>query len=237
MKCRKYRQAIILYLYGELGEDEQRRLNSHLESCPACRAELDETRRVFHLAREADPAEIPDADWDRCWSGIRRQMRRPPRMRSDTHFLVPRWAPAAAAGLIVVFSLGFFLGRSLLSKPEPRRDEVSTLSPAAARMSIGNHFETIKPLLIEYANYDEKSNGSRITTDRALLKNLLIQNILLMRLLAEEDPEAAELFEDIELVLREISNLKSGDHAAPIQIRELLDEREILFKMDIFRSF
>jgi len=236
MKCKKYREWIILYLYGELGREEKRRLSAHLEKCPACRADLDETRRMFHLVRQVETTEAPDADWNRCWGGIRRGIRSRDPMRR-THFLIPRWVPAAAAVLITVFGLGIYLGRTLRSGPATGGAESPRLSPAAARYSLNDHFETLKPVLIEYANYDERGGDSRITTDRALLQNLLIQNILLMRLLARDEPGAAVLLEDIELVLREITNAQGREDSSPAQIRSLLEEREILFKMDIIQSF
>ena len=45
-----------------------------------------------------------------------------------------------------------------------------------------------------------------------------------------------ELLEDIDLVLREIKNLESGDQATSSMIRELIQQRQILFKIDVIQK-
>lgn len=54
MNC-GYGEKMILYLYGEAGERVKDEVESHLPSCPACRAELDALRAAdAHLSAEAD---------------------------------------------------------------------------------------------------------------------------------------------------------------------------------------
>ena len=45
--------------------------------------------------------------------------------------------------------------------------------------------------------------------------------------------EAAELLEDIDLVLREINNMDPDDPDTPGMIRSLIDQRDILFKINV----
>ena len=99
------------------------------------------------------------------------------------------------------------------------------------------HIGDIKPLLIDYANYTGPENdGSAVLVDRDFLRGVLVQNILLKRLLAETHPEAAQLLDDIELVLRELENLEPDDDRTPALIKELIQKREILFKMEILQK-
>ncbi len=49
MDCKKFEESLTLYSYDELPADERADADAHLEACPACRARLDETRRIHEL--------------------------------------------------------------------------------------------------------------------------------------------------------------------------------------------
>lgn len=53
MRHEKYREWLTLSLYGELEPERGRRLERHLETCPACRDELAELREFHEWADEA----------------------------------------------------------------------------------------------------------------------------------------------------------------------------------------
>lgn len=72
--------------------------------------------------------------------------------------------------------------------------------------------------------------------DKEVARNLIIQNILLRRIVAEKNPTALQFLEDVDIVLKEIANLKSGDQQTPSLIKELIEQRGILFKMEIFKK-
>ena len=52
--CQSCRQALPLFLYGELSFDEEDRLESHLELCPECRAQLAIEKRFQQSVSEAE---------------------------------------------------------------------------------------------------------------------------------------------------------------------------------------
>ncbi len=234
MKCKKYREQIILRYYGELSKIESNKLEEHLKLCPECVEELKSTYEVFSLMDKAEVEDIPQADWNKCWGGINTQIQKP-QYKSKPFSLFPRWAPIAAAA-VFVFALGIFLGRfwqtekTTLDSPPPH-------SLNYLDISLQEHFDNLKPLLIEYANYSpDVNNGDQIVMDRKMVQGLLIQNFLLMKTLAKNNPASALLLEDIELVLREITNLESGDNFTQSLIKELIDQRDILFKMEILQK-
>lgn len=234
MKCKKYREQIILRHYGELSKIESNKLEEHLKLCPECAEELKSTYEVFSLMDKAEVEDIPQADWNKCWGGINTQIQKP-QHKSEPFSLFPRWAPVAAVA-VFVFALGIFLGRfwqtekTILDSPPPH-------SLNYLDKSLQEHFDNLKPLLIEYANYSPGvTNGDQIVMDRKMVQGLLIQNFLLMKTLAKNNPGSALLLEDIELVLREITNLESGDNFTQSLIKELIDQRDILFKMEILQK-
>ena len=52
--CQSYRQALPLFLYGELSFDDEDRLESHLEICPECRAQLAIEKRFHQSVSETE---------------------------------------------------------------------------------------------------------------------------------------------------------------------------------------
>lgn len=232
MSCKKHREQIILYLYGELAGPEQRELEQHLQECSSCARDLDYTREVFSLIDHAESADIPEAGWDRCWSGISTGIQHPGKVRKPRWTWGPHWVPAAAA-VLLVFALGIFLGR-FWPGSQPAPDQAAAQGPDFAPLSLQNHFDNLKPILAEYANRAIGEPESQdVLIDRRIVQSLLVQNFMLMRMAAQNNPEAAELLEDIDLVLREISNMDPDDPESPAMIRSLIDQRDILFKINV----
>lgn len=239
MKCGKYQDQIVLYLYRELDQAERRELEQHLGECSACARDLAYTREVFGLIDQAEADVIPEARWDSCWTRIAQGIQSPPRSRRSWMGF-PGWA-AVTAAVLLIFAAGIFLGRFwTVSRPPGEADTAS--AAGFSSITLQDYFSSLQPVLIEYANQPAESIGEdrivvdRIVVDRSLIHSLLVQNFMLMRLAAQNDPEAAELLEDIDLVLREIKNLDGSDPDAPAMIRRLIHQRDILFKMNVIQT-
>jgi hypothetical protein len=231
MRCKKCKENIVLYLYGDLSENEKLELEAHVKECAECTKELVESKQVFGLLEDAGADTIPEANWDRNWAKINATIHEKP-SKQRSFLLVPRWAYGIAA-VLLIFVLGIFTGRFWIQR-SPELAEASLTSPNASQYILKEHFSEIRPLLAEFANYTTtEGGGETITIDRRILQNLLIQNVLLKRALSGEDPSTEDLLEDIDMVLREISNLDRQDSHASSSIKELIDDREILFKMNI----
>lgn len=234
MKCSKFNEQIILYLYGELSGKESSELESHLGKCSKCSKDLEYTKKIFRLLKDAEIEETPEANWEKCWKGINVCISKIP-TRSKNYFFFPRWTLVSAAVILVLF-LGIFIGRFwIFSGHESFHQE--TASREFIQQTLKEHFEELKPILVEYSNdsLQEKSSTS-IMMDKKTAQNLIIQNILLKRIISETDPTAAQLLEDVDMVLREIANQKSEDKERPALIKEAIDKRDILFKMEILRK-
>jgi len=234
MKCSKAKEQIILYLYGELSEAEQRKLEQHTEGCPSCAEDLAYTRDVFAEIDRADTTEVPEAAWDKCWGLIASGMQPQPRARAGW-MPFPLWVPAAAA-IVLIFAVGLFIGRYWPSSQPPLAADTAQV-PEFPKFTLQDHFDNLKPLLAEYANLPTaQATDDRVLVDRRLIQSLLVQNYMLMRLVAQNDPQAADLLEDLDLVLREIKNMERGDPEAPGMIRRLIQSRDILFKINVLQK-
>ena len=233
MKCQKLRRDMILYLYDELEDKEKERLEAHLKECPACSRELDEWRSIFSLVNKAEAERIPRADWDKCWQGIRGGLEQK-EIKAGKGFPISRWALAAASALIV-FALGIFFGRIWMQEPDAQF--AAAASTPAYAMQLRDYFGSVKPVLLDYANQTEaQTQRGSVVVDKALLKTLLLQNFVLKQMVAERDPQAAQMLEDLEMVLREIINMPEDDAENENMIRNLIKQRDILFKMDVLQE-
>lgn len=245
MKCKKCKEDIVLFLYGELADKGKDEMMEHIKECPACAEEWESTKAVFALVDETKEESAPEADWERCWSAIQTEMnkrmrgeRRKKTERERRFFIRSGWIYATAS-VLAIFVLGVLIGRFWLTSDTqiaaaPWIQDMG--SSEYIKQSLNDHFETLKPLLVSYANYSAEENGREaITLDKEIVKNLLIQNYLLKKLVIRSDPSAADLLDDLDLVLREIKNMPSDDTWAPSQVKELIHERDILFKMDILK--
>lgn len=215
---------------------------------------------------EEGPAADWEKAWMAIQAGIGEKSRAPrlsPRLSpasSSRPFFVPRWRRAfAGTALVVVLAAGIVIGRfgfGPAAKPgasgapaavsagsqaaiEAAASSSSTTVPApnGIRPAFASHLEDLKPILLDYAHYvpGEKTEG-RVVVDEAALRTLMLQNVLLKRKLAEKDPAAADLLEDLDLILKEIVNRGSQDTKSPAVIRDLIEKRDVLFKMEILKK-
>lgn len=234
MKCKKFKDKIILNLYGELSEQERTELETHIKECPECAKDLEYSEKVFQMIDEAGVENVPETDWEKNWKKIDAEIQEKP-TKQKAFSLSPRWA-YAAAGVLLVFALGIFTGRFWLPKAQENKGPQSA-SQEFLQQTLKEHFEELKPLLVEYANYaSSEEEGDTIVIDKKIVRNLLIQNILLKSVLNGKNPSAEQILEDVDMVLREITHLEKGDTQTPSLIKELIKEREILFKMEILEN-
>ncbi len=233
MKCKKYEEKIILYLYGELSDKQKADLQSHIQECSACAQDLEYTKKVFK-ALDDSKEEAPQADWEKSWREISSTTQVQPREKKS-FLLTQKWVYAGAA-LLVVFILGALIGRFWFFpvKESPFR---AGAAPTAMNPALIEYMDDLKPILIEYANYtSSEGTEEAMLIDKDTLRSLLVQNLLLKDIIAKSNPSLLPLLDDLDLVLKELSNMKRGDKQTPSLIKELIQEREILFKMEIFQS-
>jgi len=234
MKCYKFRENIVLDLYGELNNKEKAELEQHINTCAECAKDYSYSKSVFQALEDTKTEDIPEPTWDSSWGKINLAIQDKPKPR-PLFGLSPKWA-YAAAGVTLVFVLGIFTGRFWL--PQKQEGPISAeLSHEYIQRTLALHFENIKPVLVEMANYTAQENGDgTVLVDKAAIKNLIIQNILLKGLISGKNPTAVQILEDVDLVLRELANIDEGDSGTKSMIKELIDDREILVNMQILQQ-
>jgi hypothetical protein len=68
-------------------------------------------------------------------------------------------------------------------------------------------------------------------TDREIARSLLVQNLLLKRALARKNPNLADLFDDLGMILTEIANLQGQDTATPAALKDVIRQRQVLSRI------
>jgi hypothetical protein len=234
MTCKKYKDKIVLHLYGEMGDEEAKKLTDHIARCSDCAGEYEYTKKVFQVLDETKIEDVPEANWEKCWNTIDVGIQGKER-RKKSFLLFPKWAYASAA-LLVVFVVGFFLGRIAFIQPFKKSPALLEGSQSAMYPSLQEHFESLKPVLVEFANYTSSPGNGTITIDKNIVRSLIIQNILLKRMIAHEDPSTREILEDVDLVLREIANQEGDDARTLSMIKELIQDRGILYEIEVSKT-
>jgi len=226
--CFRYRHSLNLYLYGDLDERRAAALAAHARSCPACGTVLKDLQAMKEMMTD-DHERLSEPDWDRSWRKIstRLDAELSPRRRPLFRF---RWAMAGAT-LAMVFVVGIYVGRLLFFAPPAQ-----TTAPAMAYEA--RDFSDLVPLLTEFANRQQRPQGSLlISLDRDWAERLLFKyRLVRQRVKKGNDPELAQLLDDIELILLEISRVKPADAENVATIRELIRQKDISFKLRIYNK-
>jgi hypothetical protein len=99
----RYREQIGAFLLGKLDEGERKAMQTHLNSCPVCQAEVRELEPVVGALADASPDRIDEAPWppedlkELTLAPILEEMHRARRRRRRF-----RWSALAAAAIFVV---------------------------------------------------------------------------------------------------------------------------------------
>lgn len=234
MKCNRFKENIVLDLYGELDNKEKAELEQHISACAECAKDHLYSKSVFQAMEDLETEEIPEPEWDSNWGNINLAIRDKSKPR-PLFGISPKWA-YAAAGVTLVFTLGIFTGRLWL--PQKQKGPISAeLTQDYIKMTLAQHFENIRPVLVEMANYTALENGNgTVMVDKRAIENLIIQNIILKSLISGKNPTAVQILEDVDLVLRELANIDEGDSGTKSMIKELIDDRKILVNMNILQQ-
>jgi hypothetical protein len=214
---------LVLYHYGE---DESRALVEHLAACEACRATLEDLRRVLAAV---DTLSVPERD-----AAFGRAVFEELRPRLARRARVLPFAKRAALPLAAAASLvfAFLLGRA--SRPEP--------IPAPARerillVAVGDHLERSKLMLVELVNAGDQGPVD-ISTERRFAEQLVPSNRLYRQAaLRAGDTGLASVLDDLERVLVQVAT--SPDQVTPLALDGLkgrIAAQGLLFKVRVLES-
>ncbi len=228
MKCEQSKNLITVSVYGSLTPQEKDQLEKHLSACSECAGIHKKSVRLRTLYKEKE--EIPLPDKEKSWEIISAKAVRRKRGRM-IFFTYKKWAFAASA-LVIVFLLGFLIGKQIFI-PGPGRTSPESVALKGYESPIQRYTEDLEPILISFMNRTEAHKKEEMSDiERLVIKDMLIQTKLLKYLVSQrDDPRLLQLLEDVEFILVGISNLRPQDQESAAQLSRLIRENEIKFKL------
>ncbi|MBO8170035.1 MAG: DUF4349 domain-containing protein [Thermoanaerobacteraceae bacterium] len=140
MACQEYQELLSAYIDEVLTEEEQRRLEKHLEQCSDCRQELENLKETVVMLQSLDEVEPP--------AEFRQQLRQrleaeQTRLTVERPSLVSRlmrspWLPLSVAAMLVLFVVAVFGINMFVPRvgSMPKADRGGALQKAAPEMDI-----------------------------------------------------------------------------------------------------
>ncbi|GAP21541.1 anti-sigma factor family protein [Leptolinea tardivitalis] len=154
------REKLGAYLDGELAACDRVELEAHVETCQACRVELEEMRHLSAILKDAiEPEFIPAADFK---AQLMLQLPRSAAAPSDDSRWLPWIAPFIVLIVLIFFQvtfnlssliawlnpIGLFNGMAALSNPAPRE----MLWFITAQATIGGFLDTSEMMGLQILN-------------------------------------------------------------------------------------
>ncbi len=228
MNCEEIKNLITISVFGKLTDSEKARLEDHLQKCPKC-AGLHKKSAQISLCSE-DEEDIPLPNKEKSWRVIRAESFQKRRTWQNL-FPYQKWAFAASA-LVVVFILGFLIGKKLIFPPQTTR-QPEFLALRANDLSIQRYAENLELLLISFMNRaDTPKQEQTSELEKKVMEDMLVQTQLLKHLISQgDDPYLLPLIEDLEFILVSISNLRPQDQNSAAQLARMIRENELKFKV------
>ena len=253
MNCREAETLIVAGVYGRLTPEERAGLESHAETCPACRGLMAEWATILDLKALPEKEAVPFPDWEKSWSRISAEaLDKHSRRRSVFRRPVPGgpvWArpAAAAAAVVLVFALGYFAGRRvLIDRPGEAVETASAASSPAVspisvsgRVLLAEYADNLKPILVDFLNRgDVRPPAELAALERRIVRDMIGQTRLLENLAAEsEDAGLRGLLLELEFILTSMANLDPEDKESTDHLGRMIREKDVALRLRDLAAF
>lgn len=259
-KCKRSRLLFDGAFFGELSVREKSFLDSHLEQCPACRAELEQNNLLLQGIAGKRTGEPEPGFWDNYTANLHQRMRAEGHLETNKatgrlkhggprfHFM-PMWARQGAAALILVV-VGIFIGRYAFTPRTVPARGTGEIAPNHAMLTAGTSkeqkillrtgkfFDRSRVILLAIDNFDpetESAGAINLAYQKKLSRDLLKQAYILKQDLSEtKQRRLQELISELEVILLQIANI---DEASELETLELIKDgayiRGLLYKIRI----
>jgi predicted anti-sigma-YlaC factor YlaD len=106
MTCQDYKDFMMGYLDNELDEAQRRAFEAHLASCPDCRKEIEEFRKLKQITDDVTLVEPEDRLWQQYWGGLYNRIERG-----------IGWMVFSVAGILLLIYGGFTAIENVIKDP------------------------------------------------------------------------------------------------------------------------
>jgi predicted anti-sigma-YlaC factor YlaD len=142
--CKELEQDLVLYYYSELNDNNQKRMEGHLESCPSCRFFLEELKSLLPLTLKSD--EPPTVFWENYTREVSAALAKAEENVSWwsqlSVYFRPWPLPALATALVIMIAVTF----TLTKRPWRTQDLPPTEEALLEAMPIAENLEFFKAM-------------------------------------------------------------------------------------------
>lgn len=237
MNCREFQNLIVIGVYGRLTADQRRDLDRHrLSPCQECAAFYERFAPQMNLQEKAADAaaEVAVPEWEESWAMISEKALPQVKPRSRLFSFVPDWVPAAAA-VLLVFALGYFIVHGILVDSTASGPVVaSAQAPARPSPFLFAHFaDYAKPVLISFLNRSDVRPSKELQAlEHKIIRDMLSQARDLRALAADSgDASLGDLLLDLEFILTCMANLAPGDAESAVHLERMIREKDIALRL------
>lgn len=250
-KCKKIKELMPDALANQnvFPEAELKKIREHINGCPQCSGDYKKLAGLMTVMNKRQRPQMSDAFWDNY--SLRLEEKLDAAAAADEQKQATktagwkRWAgnfdfkihwvlyPAAAVAILAV---GIAIGQYLSLHTE--KDIVNTAISSLRQLSpaVAEHFENIRPLLLDYANSSPQDSktapAETVLVEKSTVKKLLLENQLLKRLMAKNNNiTVKELMDELELILLELANDSGNGEETRRAVQQLIKENDVLFKI------
>lgn len=236
MNCQDFHDLVAIGVHGRLSAEQNTEIDRHRSSCPECAALYERLEGLIGLQTEAleEAASVPPPDWNRSWEAIADKAlpERSPFLKSFAR--VPGWVPAAA-GILVVFVLGYVAGRGILVDSVVSRPGLAA-HPASERgrsTLFASYADGLKPVLTSFLNRGDVVPPAELRAlEREVARDMLSRTRVLRDLAAASgDDELADLLVDLEFILTNLANLTPGDEGSAALLERMIREKGVPLRL------
>lgn len=251
--CRKYKKEWPAFVGGQLPPGRTEEMAAHLKICAACRAELEETRKLISLTTgfkeelkevmtTVDWASLPVEITDKVWAQKERTATAPSGWRSW------KWQPVVVGlflGLLLGGALTFLVLRpqkpgALVARQETGislpADLVERVDLALARRETIDYLERSQYLLLDLLQNGQPGESGLVRQER--IQQLLTEKKYLNNQLDDwRLMKARAICDQIELLFLELSQLSPELSARELEkVREMVEEKQLLLKINLVKK-
>ena len=122
MSHNEFKQKIQLSLYGELSDEKQKKLISHLESCEECRLELEQQKNIMKLITDHKDLEVDEELLKEARiqlrGALKQELNNKNSFSSFTNYILQFFStpPKLALGAVSILIIGLIVGSLFLGR-------------------------------------------------------------------------------------------------------------------------
>lgn len=232
-ECKKSGLLFDDVFFGELTGEDKAFLDRHLETCPQCRAELEQNTALLAAVTKKKKHEPRPDFWDNYTANLHQRMlsdghlgRRPKIFDWFTTHSVPTWALQGAAAVLLVI-VGIVIGRFFFAPaPIDQKDELLTAALSQEQQETlqrtSRFIDRSRVILLAIENFDPETQSARainLPYQRKISRDLVKQVNTLKQDLSEiHRRRLKELISELEVILLQIANMDPGSEMETLQL-------------------